>query len=106
MLGPPKPRRLHEPIAISLDGLVPVDRVYRHPEAEVELRFQVAVEGAPRNERLQRDGDGQVEAAGLGRAEHGRLGGDAAISGDRSLTPAHRSPLFQQAAALWEPRAR
>jgi hypothetical protein len=39
-------------------------------EAQVELGFQVAVEVIPGNEVLQRDGDGLVEAAGFGRAEH------------------------------------
>ncbi len=32
MLGPPKPRRLREPIAVSLEDLVPPDHVYRHVE--------------------------------------------------------------------------
>ncbi len=30
MLGPAKPRRLDEPIAVSLDDLVPADNFYRH----------------------------------------------------------------------------
>ena len=30
MLGPPKPRRLHEPISVSLEDLVPQDHFYRH----------------------------------------------------------------------------
>jgi hypothetical protein len=29
MLGPPKPRRLDQPIAVSLEDLVPVDHFYR-----------------------------------------------------------------------------
>jgi hypothetical protein len=33
MLGPPKPRRLDEPIAVSLEDLVPADNFYRHLEA-------------------------------------------------------------------------
>jgi transposase len=39
MLGPVKPRRLDEPIAISLEGLVPVDHFYRHLETTLDLRF-------------------------------------------------------------------
>jgi len=33
MLGPPKPRGLDEPIAVSLEGLIPQDNFYRHLEA-------------------------------------------------------------------------
>jgi hypothetical protein len=32
MLGPPKARRLDDPIAASLEGLVPPDDFYRHLE--------------------------------------------------------------------------
>src|SRR5215210_3891993 len=39
MLGSPKPRRLDEPIAVSLEVLVPADHFYRHLEAELELSF-------------------------------------------------------------------
>ena len=39
MLGPPKPRRLEEPIAVSLDDLVPQDHFYRHLEAKLDLSF-------------------------------------------------------------------
>jgi transposase len=39
MLGPPKPRRLDEPIAVSLEDLVPYDHVYRHLEAKLDLSF-------------------------------------------------------------------
>ena len=39
MLGPPKPRRLHEPIAVSLDDLVPRSNFYRHLEAKLDLSF-------------------------------------------------------------------
>jgi hypothetical protein len=39
MLGPPKPRRLDAPIAVSLEALVPTDRFYRHLEHALELRF-------------------------------------------------------------------
>ncbi len=39
MLGPPKPRRLDEPIAASLEELVPADHFYRHLEAKVDLSF-------------------------------------------------------------------
>ena len=39
MLGPPKPRRLDEPVAVSLEGLVPPDHFYRHLEATLDLGF-------------------------------------------------------------------
>jgi transposase len=39
MLGPAKPRRLDEPIAVSLEELVPADNFYRHPETKLDLRF-------------------------------------------------------------------
>ncbi len=39
MLGPPKPRRLDEPIAVSLEALVPAGHFYRHLEAKLDLAF-------------------------------------------------------------------
>jgi transposase len=39
MLGPPKPRRLDEPIVVSLEDLVPQDHFYRHLEAKFDLSF-------------------------------------------------------------------
>jgi transposase len=39
MLGPPKPRRLAEPIAVSLEQLVPAYHFYRHLEAKLDLSF-------------------------------------------------------------------
>jgi len=39
MLGPPKPRRLDEPIAVSQEDLVPRDNFYRHLEAKLDLSF-------------------------------------------------------------------
>jgi transposase len=39
MLGPPKPRRLNEPIAVSLEDLVPQNHFYRHLEAKLDLDF-------------------------------------------------------------------
>ena len=39
MLGLPKPRRLDEPIAVSLEALVPADHFYRHLEATLDLDF-------------------------------------------------------------------
>jgi hypothetical protein len=39
MLGPPKPRRLDQPIAVSLEALVPRGNVYRHLEAKFDLSF-------------------------------------------------------------------
>jgi transposase len=37
MLGPPKLRRLDEPIAVALEDLVPPDNFYRHLEAKLDL---------------------------------------------------------------------
>ncbi len=39
MLGPPKSRRLDEPIAVSLDDLVPAGHFYRHLERTLDLDF-------------------------------------------------------------------
>jgi transposase len=39
MLGPPKPRHLDQPIAISLEDLVPADNFYRHLEVKLDLGF-------------------------------------------------------------------
>jgi transposase len=39
VLGPPKPRRLNEPIAVSLEALVPRTNFYRHLEEELDLTF-------------------------------------------------------------------
>jgi transposase len=39
MLGPPKPRRLDAPIAVSLEALVPANHFYRHLEAKLDLGF-------------------------------------------------------------------
>jgi hypothetical protein len=39
MLGPAKPRRLHEPIAVSLEDLISADNFYRHLEAKLDLSF-------------------------------------------------------------------
>jgi len=39
MLGPPKPRRLDRPVAVSLEDLVPRDHFYRHLEATLDLSF-------------------------------------------------------------------
>ena len=39
MLGPPKPRRLNEPIAVSLEEVVPTEHFYRHLEATLDLDF-------------------------------------------------------------------
>src|SRR5215216_4903544 len=39
MLGPPKPRRLDEPITVSLEDLVPTNHFYRHLEAKLDLGF-------------------------------------------------------------------
>lgn len=39
MLGPPKPRRLDQPIAVSLENLVPPNHFHRHLEAKFDLGF-------------------------------------------------------------------
>jgi hypothetical protein len=39
MLGPPKPCRLDQPIAVSLEDLVPADNFYRHLDATLDLGF-------------------------------------------------------------------
>ena len=39
MLGPAKSRRLDQPIAVSLEDLVPRDHFYRHLEAKLDLSF-------------------------------------------------------------------
>jgi transposase len=39
MLGPPKPRRLDQPIALSLEDLVPRNHFYCHMEAKLNLEF-------------------------------------------------------------------
>src|ERR687896_1149324 len=39
MLGPPKPRRLGEPIAVSLEELMPPNHFYRHLETKLDLSF-------------------------------------------------------------------
>jgi transposase len=39
MLGPLKSRRLEEPIAVSVEALVPTDHFSRHLEARLDLSF-------------------------------------------------------------------
>jgi transposase len=39
MLGPAKPRRRDQPIAVSLEALVPPNHFYRHLESELDLSF-------------------------------------------------------------------
>jgi transposase len=39
MLGPPTPRRLAEPIVVSLEDLVPANHFYRHLEDTLNLSF-------------------------------------------------------------------
>lgn len=39
MLGPPKPRRLDDPILVSLDDLVPEGHVSRHLERTLDVAF-------------------------------------------------------------------
>ena len=39
MLGPAKPRRRDQPIAVSLETLVPPDHFYRHLEEKLDLDF-------------------------------------------------------------------
>ena len=39
MLGPVKSRRLDQPIAVSLEDLVPADNFYQHLETKLDLSF-------------------------------------------------------------------
>jgi hypothetical protein len=39
MLGPAKPRRRDQPIAVSLEALDPPNHFYRHLESELDLSF-------------------------------------------------------------------
>jgi hypothetical protein len=39
VLGPPKPRRLDQAIAVSLEDLVPAGNFYRHLEAKLDPGF-------------------------------------------------------------------
>jgi hypothetical protein len=39
MLGPAQSRRLDQPIAVSLEDLVPANHFYRHLEANLDLSF-------------------------------------------------------------------
>src|SRR5919201_1802439 len=39
MLGPAKPRRVDQPVAASLEALVPADHFYRHLERTLDLAF-------------------------------------------------------------------
>src|SRR5215218_6556363 len=39
MLGPPKLRLLDQPVAVSLEDLVPADHFYRHLDAKLDLSF-------------------------------------------------------------------
>jgi transposase len=39
MLGPAKPRHLNDPVAVSLEDLVPTDNFYRHLEGTLDLSF-------------------------------------------------------------------
>ena len=45
MLGPPKPRRLDEPIAVSLEDLVPPSNFYRHLETKLDLSSSASGHG-------------------------------------------------------------
>jgi hypothetical protein len=51
MLGPPKSRRLDEPIAVSLEELVPWNHFYRHMEATLDLSFDVKANARVRDVR-------------------------------------------------------
>jgi hypothetical protein len=66
MLGPPKPRRLDEPILGSLEALVPGDHVYRHLEAKLDLTFV-------REQVLCRPGSAEHRPGGLPQAPPGHV---------------------------------
>ena len=71
------------PLGVQLPGLL-------SDEAEIELFLQEPVEVGLGNEVLERDGDGLVEAAGLGGTEHNALP-DVAHGGNRAESTArHR----------------
>ena len=61
MLGPAKPRRLDEPIAVSLEDLVPADHFYRHLEANARSRLRPRLDA------------GAVRRAGPAQHRSGRL---------------------------------
>ena len=60
MLGPPKPRRLDEPIAVSLEDLVPRNHFYRHLEAKLDLGFVRDLVRATHKERGRPSVDPEV----------------------------------------------
>ena len=81
MLGPAKPRRLDEPIAVSLEDLVPADHFYRHLEAKLDLGF---VRDWAR-ELLRRAGPAQHRPGRLLQAAAGHV-----LRGHPLRAPAHR----------------
>jgi hypothetical protein len=68
LLGPPKSRRLDEPITVSLANLVPQDHFYRHLEVKLDLSFvRERVQGlsAERGRPPKRQEQDAVEIASL-----------------------------------------
>ena len=61
LLGPPKSRRLDEPITVSLANLVPQDHFYRHLEVKLDRSFvpegvqQLSVERGRPPKRQEQD---------------------------------------------------
>ena len=91
MLGPAKPRRLDQPIAVSLEELVPQDHFYRHLEATLDLGFvREWVQRA-----LRRAGPAEHRPGGLLQAAAGHV-----LRGDPLRAPADRDGQPQPRASL------
>ena len=72
MLGPPKPRRLDEPIAVSLEDLVPPNHFYRHLEAKLDLELRPRLDaGALRRARPAQHRPGRLLQAPAGHVLRG-----------------------------------
>jgi hypothetical protein len=61
MLGPPKPRRLDAPIAVSLEELTPANHFYRHLETKLDLRGAGAITGSQEHAQRRLVGGGASE---------------------------------------------
>ena len=96
MLGPPKPRRLDEPIAVSLEDLVPPDHFYRQLERSLDLGF---VRDWARDRHAER-----------GRPGIGYLHGYASLpiytGTDRDRAAAGRSSVLTNRLLIYPPEAR
>jgi hypothetical protein len=86
MLGPAKSRRLDQPVAVSLEALIPADHFYRHLENKLDLSFvrewisELYAERGRNGSRLRRRSAGRAPislrgSACLWRARAQRLWG-------------------------------